>query len=426
MGLSGFEVVSIISISILSFLLFLALFEPSLRYKVSKPFSAPMESETFLNVLASLADASIHRQTRIEVLRNGDVFYDAVAEAMSRAEQSINVEAYVFERGEVTSRLLRIMAERARMGVRVNLVIDAIGSFTSWASYFRELEEAGGQVYFYHGFRWHQVPRINSRTHREIVVVDCKTGFVGGPGFADQWLISKPKRPQWRDTMFRLEGDAVSALQSTFIENFLEASGELLSGDEYFCFDGVPAESAVLVVDSSVSSGQSTRARMLFQILLSSAQECIEITTPYFLPDRGIRKELIRAIRLRHVKVNIVCPGEHNDHLITRHTSRRLYGQLLQAGARIFEYQPSMLHVKTLIVDGKWCVFGSTNFDHRSFSINDEMNVASNDRQVIATLREHFAADMAKSREVTFAQWRKRSLFERMYAAGGSLLERQQ
>ena len=419
MDLSGWDIVSIISISILSFSLFLALFEPSLRYKVSKPFSAPMESETFLNVLASLGDASIHRKTRVEVLRNGDVFYDAVAEAMLKAEKSINLEAYIFEKGEVTSRLLKIMAERARMGVRVNLVIDAIGSFTTWSSYLRELTDAGG-------FRWHQLPRINSRTHCEIVVIDCKVGFVGGPGFADHWLISKPKQPQWRDTMFRLEGDAVSALQSTFLENFLEASGELLSGDEYFCFDGVSADSAVLVVDSSVSSGQSTRARMLFQMLMSSAKECIEITTPYFLPDRGVRKELIRAIRQRHVKVNIICPGEHNDHLIVRHTSRRLYGQLLRAGARIFEYQPSMLHVKTLIVDGKWCVFGSTNFDHRSFSINDELNVATNNQQVIATLREHFARDMENSREVTWSDWRNRSLFERVYAAGGRLLERQQ
>jgi cardiolipin synthase len=426
MGLSGFEVLSIISIATLSFLLFLALFEPSLRYKVSKPISAPLESETFLNVLAALADASIHRETRIEVLRNGDVFYDAVAEAMSRAEQSINLEAYVFEKGEVTSKLLKIMAERAQQGVKVNLVIDAMGSFSTWNSYLRELTDAGGQVFFYHGFRWHQLPRINSRTHREIVVVDCKTGFVGGPGFADQWLRSTRKQPQWRDTMFRLEGDAVAALQSTFIENFLEASGELLCGDEYFCFDGVESESAAIVVDSSVSSGQSTRARILFQTLMSSARECIEITTPYFLPDRGVRKELMRAIRERHVQVSIICPGEHNDHLITRHTSRRLYGQLLQSGARIFEYQPSMIHVKTLVVDGKWAVFGSTNFDHRSFSINDELNVATSDRGVIATLREHFARDMGKCREVTWSQWRKRSLFERVYAAGGRLLERQQ
>jgi cardiolipin synthase len=310
--------------------------------------------------------------------------------------------------------------------VKVNLVLDALGSFSMRSRYTRPLIDAGAQVNFYHGFRWHQLPRINSRTHREIIVIDCKVGFVGGPGFADQWRRSTKKCPMWRDTMFRLEGDAVAAIQSTFVENYLEATGVLLCGDEYFCFDEVDSDSAVLVVDSSVSSGQSTRARMLFQSLMSSARERIEITTPYFLPDKGVRKELVRAIRERHVQVKIVCPGEHNDHLITRHTSRRLYGQLLRAGARIFEYRPRMIHVKTLIVDGQWCVFGSANFDHRSFSINDELNVATSDRKVIATLREHFAQDLAESEEVTYAGWRKRSIYERAYANFGKLLERQQ
>jgi cardiolipin synthase len=226
--------------------------------------------------------------------------------------------------------------------------------------------------------------------------------------------------------MFRLEGDAVAALQSTFIENFLEASGELLCGDEYFCFTEAESDSHVLVVDSSVSTGQSTRARMLFQALMSSARERIEIATPYFLPDRGVRKELVRAIRDRNVKVRIITPGPHTDHLITRHTSRRLYGQLLRAGADIYEYQRSMIHAKIMIVDGKWCVFGSTNLDHRSFSINDELNVATDDPRVIGRLREDFARDIAESTLVTYAEWRKRSLFERGYEAFGKLLERQQ
>jgi cardiolipin synthase A/B len=226
--------------------------------------------------------------------------------------------------------------------------------------------------------------------------------------------------------MFRVEGDAVSALQSTFIENFLEASGELLSSDDYFCFLEAESAGKTLVVDSSVSTGQSTRARILFQTLMSSAREYILIETPYFLPDRGVRKELKRAIRERNVEVRIVCPGEHNDHLIVRHTSRRLYGELLRAGAKIYEYQPSMLHVKSMIVDGLWCVVGSTNFDHRSFSINDELNIASTDPGVIRRLREDFDRDVAESREVTYGDWRNRSIFERAYAHFGSLLERQQ
>lgn len=422
----GFEILSIISISILAFLLFLALFEPTLRYRVSQPVSAPIDSEKFLNILATLVDSAVHKRTRMEALTNGSVFYPSVVEAMGRATKSINLEAYVFEKGEVTSEMLQVMTERARAGVKVNLVIDAIGSFTTWNSYFKSLIEAGGQVHYYHGFRWHQLPRLNSRTHREIIVVDCEVGFVGGPGFADQWLKGSKKRPRWRDTMFRMEGDAVAALQSTFVENFLEASGELLMGDEYFCFPEKDSDGAVLVVDSSVSTGQSTRARMLFQALMNSAQESIDITTPYFLPDKGVRKELIRAMRERNVRIRIICPGEHNDHLITRHTSRRLYGQLLRAGAEIYEYQPAMIHVKSMVVDNKWAVVGSTNLDHRSFSINDELNVATTASGVIAHLREDFIRDLEGCTPVTYAAWRNRSLFERGYEHVGRLLERQQ
>jgi cardiolipin synthase A/B len=426
MGWSGYEILSTISIAFLAFLLFLALFEPTLRYKVSRPITAPLDSDFFLKVLASLADASIHSASRIHVLTNGETFYPAVIDAMRGAKKSINLEAYVFEPGEVTSSMLDVMAERARNGVQVNLVIDAIGSFTTTYRYLSKLIDAGGRVHFYHGFKWHQLPRLNSRTHREIIVVDCEVGFVGGPGFADHWLKPKGKKPRWRDTMFRIEGDAVASLQSTFVENFLEASGELLCGDEYFCFNEVESDSDVLVIDSSVSTGQSTRARMLFQSLISAARERIDITTPYFLPDRGLRKELVRAIRERHVQVRIITPGPHTDHLMTRHTSRRLYGQLLRAGADIFEYQTSMIHVKSMIIDGKWCVFGSTNLDHRSFSINDELNVATNDPAVIGRLREDFAHDLAECKAVTYAEWRSRSMFERGYEAFGKLLERQQ
>jgi cardiolipin synthase len=426
MGLSGFQIVSIISISILSFLLFLALFEPSLRYRVSEPPSAPLDSEKFLNILATLADSGVYCGTTVDVLTNGEVFYPAVLECMRSAKKSINVEAYIFERGKVTREFIAVLSERARAGVRVNVVIDAIGSFRSMFGYLSEVTDAGGNVYFYHGFKWHQLPRLNSRTHRELVVVDCKVGFVGGAGFADHWLYSRKKSPRWRDTMFRLEGDSVASLQSTFIENYLEASGELLTGDEYFSFDSKPSGCAVLVVDSSVSSGQSTRARMLFQTLLSSAQDQIEITTPYFLPDKGLRREIIRAVRERNVRVRIVCPGEFNDHGITRHSSRRLYGHILRVGADIREYQTSMIHAKTLIIDGKWCVFGSTNMDHRSFSINDELNVATNHAGVIARLREDFARDLAESKPVTYAEWRRRSLYERVYEGFGRLFERQQ
>jgi cardiolipin synthase len=422
----AFEILAVIAMGVLGFLLFLSLFEPTLRYRVPKTPDEPLNSEKFTKIMAALADSGIYRDSSVEVLTNGEVYYPELIEVLKRARRSITIEAYIFQKGEVTRQIVDVLTERARAGVRVNMVIDAIGSFATWNSYLKDLRAAGAEIFWYHGFKWHQLPRLNSRTHREIVVVDCEIAFVGGPGFADHWLRPCGKLPRWRDTMFRVEGRAVAAIQATFLENYLEASGELLMSDEYFCFLSRPNDSPVLVVNSSVSTGQSTNARMLFQALMSCARERIEITTPYFLPDAGVRKELKRALRERSVKVRIICPGEHNDHRITRHTSRRLYGTLLRAGAEIYEYQPTMIHAKTMIIDGTWGVFGSTNFDHRSFSINDELNIATADPDVIARLREDFARDLQDSKQVTYSEWRKRSWFERGYESIGMLLERQQ
>jgi cardiolipin synthase len=425
LDLSGFQIVAILAISFQSFLLFLALFEPSLRYRVSKPPSSPLDSDMFERILATLADSNLHKASKIEVLTNGESYYEAQLEAIRQAKRSINLEAYIFQKGEVTRRFVEAMTERARAGVKVNLVLDAIGSFATWNSYFKELKKAGGRVEWYHGFKWHQWPRLNSRTHREILVIDCEVAFVGGAGFADHWLISKKKAPRWRDTVCRIEGDAVSSVQATFVENWLEASGELMTEDEYFCFNESPCDSVTLVVDSSLTSGQSTRARMLFQTLIASAKESINITTPYFLPDKGLRRELIRAVQ-RGVKVTILCPGNHNDHVLTRRASRRLYGSLLKAGAEIYEYQPAMIHAKVLVADSRWSVFGSTNLDHRSFSINDEVNVATNDLPVAARFQEDFAQDLAVSKKMTYRAWKRRPIIERFTEFWGRILERQQ
>ena len=295
MHLSGFEILAILAIGFQSFLLFLALFEPTLRYKISKPLSSPLDSDEFECILSTLVDSSRFKHTHIEVFTNGENFYEAELEAIRNAKRSVNLEAYIFQKGRVTRRFVEALTERAKAGVKVNLVLDAIGSFATWKSYFHDLRAAGGRVEWYHGFKWNELPRLNSRTHREILVIDCDVAFVGGAGFADHWLISKKRRPRWRDTVCRIQGDAVASIQATFIENWLEASGELLTEDEYFCFNEEKSDAVTLVIDSSLTSGQSTRARMLFQTLIASAKESIEITTPYFLPDKGLRDEMIRA-----------------------------------------------------------------------------------------------------------------------------------
>jgi cardiolipin synthase len=426
MDLSAYNIISIIAIAFLSLMLILALFEPGLPYKVSKPPSVPLDSKEFLQIIEALSDAHVQRSTSVEVLSNGEVFYEAELEAIRAARHSINLEAYIFQKGEVTARFVEAMTERARAGVQVNIVLDAIGSFATWNSYFKELREAGGRIEWYHPFRWHTLPRINNRTHREILIVDGEVGFVGGAGFADHWLKPKRKKRRWRDTMFRVRGCGVANLQSVFAENWLEASGELLMDKGYFPFSEAESEGAVLIIDSSPSVGLSTRARMLFQSLLASACESIFITTPYFLPDRSVRDEIARAISERGVEVKIITPGRHADHLLTRRSSRRLYGELLRAGAKIYEYKPSMIHTKSLIIDGMWSVVGSTNFDNRSFGLNDEVNLAAFDEALAERLQEDFSSDLANSRAVSYDEWKRRSVFERAHEWVGWILERQQ
>ncbi|HEX8184452.1 MAG TPA: phospholipase D-like domain-containing protein [Blastocatellia bacterium] len=426
MDLSAFNVIAIISIAFLALMLFLALFEPGLRYKIRATPSVPIDSEEFVRILGALADAQVHSHNEIEVLTNGEVFYEAELEAISRARHSINIEAYIFQKGKIAHRFIEALTERAKAGVRVNIVLDAIGSFATWNSYVKPLCDAGGRVEWYHPIKWYTLPRINNRTHREIIVIDGEIGFIGGAGIADHWLYGKNKRRRWRDTMFRVKGQAVTNLQSTFAENWLEASGEIFTDKGYFPLCKAKNKLEAMVVNSSPSAGASTRARMLFQTLVASARKSIYITTPYFLPDKSAREEVVRAIKERGVEVKIVTPGKHSDHLLTRTSSRRLYGDLLKAGAQIYEYKPAMIHAKVMIVDGIWSVVGSTNFDNRSFGLNDEVNLAGFDQGLAMRLQEDFARDMAESHAVTYDEWRRRSIFERAHEWLGWVLERQQ
>lgn len=426
MDSTAFFVIAFIAIAMLCFLLFLALFEPGLAYKISSPETEPLESEDFLCVLEAITDSKIHRRGRVEVLTNGEVFYCAELEAIRAAEHSINLEAYIFQKGEVSRKFVEALTERARAGVKVRLTIDAVGSFATWDSYFKELRAAGGCICWYHPFRWYTLSHFNNRTHREIIVVDGRVAFLGGAGVADHWYQGKDKNPRWRDTMFRVEGDMVASLQAAFTENWLESSGEILTGRDYFPPSEIEDPMEALVVDSSPGAGGSTRARILYQTLLASARKSIYITTPYFLPDRSARKEMVRAVRERGVEVKLIVPGKHSDHMLTRSSSRRLFGDLLKAGARIYEYEKSMIHAKTLMIDGLWSVVGTTNFDNRSFGLNDEINLAARDEKLTARIAEDFAADLAESREVNYEEWRRRSIFERAHELLGWVLERQQ
>ena len=421
----AFTVLSVLSIAILAFYVLLALFGPLLRYEIS-PTQPPADPERLCRTLEVICDSRMYGNARLEVLTNGKTFYESEWQAIGQARHSVNLLAYIFQKGEVTRKFLDVLTARARAGVQVRIALDAIGSLSTGMSYFKELREAGGQVAFYHPLRWHTLPRMNNRTHRELLIIDGEVGFIGGAGFADHWLHGHAGHPPWRDTMFRAEGGIVSNLQSAFCENWLESTGEILMSEQQFPFPDGDSGSDAMVVISSPTSGGSTRARILFQTLLASAQRDIAITTPYFLPDGSARHELIRAARERRVRIRIITPGQASDHAFTRRSSRRLYGELLQAGVRIFEYQPAMIHAKVLIVDELWSVGGSTNFDHRSFGLNDEVNLAVFDSRVAQRLREDFERDLAESHEVTLDEWQHRSLMEKLQEPLGWVLRREQ
>jgi cardiolipin synthase len=418
-------VLALLALVLQSSMLLLSLFEQPLPYAISNAGPEPIDSPRFARILAQLTGGGWSEGNRVSVLTNGGAFYAAELEAIRGAQRFVHIECYIFQQGQVTDHMLNALEERAAAGVEVRLVIDALGSTAFPKKRFEALERRGGRVAWYHPLRWYTWPRANNRTHRELMVVDGRAAFVGGAGFADQWQREVGKDPQWRDTMARVEGGAAADLDATFAENWLEAAGEMLLAPEYFPDAARAGHTSALVVTSSPMAGRSTEARVLFQALFAKAGASIHITNPYFLPDKSLRQELMKAVR-RGADVTILVPGTKNDHLLTRRSSRALYGDLLKVGARIFEYEPSMIHAKITLVDRRWAVVGSTNLDSRSFGLNDEVNVAMPDPEVAARLEEDFERDLSRSRQIGYDAWRRRPWIEKFEEWCGWLIRNQE
>jgi cardiolipin synthase len=420
------RIVSVVAILAIAKFILVGLFAPGLRYSLISPPQGPLDAQTFLNELEPLVSSKITHGNHIEVIENGENFYQAELDAMRRARRSINIEAYIFHKGKVTDEILDVLIDRARASVHVNVVIDALGSLSTRKTYFKRLKEAGGHVEWYNRLRLHNWFITNNRTHREITIVDGSTAFVGGAGYADWWRFGTDRKPRWRDTMVRVQGGAVRGLQGALVENWLEASGEILAGPDYFPqLENGAGDATALVISSTPSSGGSTRSRVLFQTFIASARKSIYITTPYFSPDHSMREELVRA-KNRGVTVKLIVPGKHDDHALTRSSGRSAYGDLLKCEAEIYEYETSMIHAKVTVVDGIWSLVGLTNLDSRSFGINDEINLAVLNSQVAERLIQDFDEDASHSKRVTLADWEKRSLFERVLEWIGWVFERQQ
>jgi len=423
---TGVAVLGIVALVLVASSLIGGLIGPTPKYELTdRKGVPPNDSERFLQILEALSDAQVNRTGTLEVLTNGPSFYPAELEAIRNATRSVNIEAYIFAKGKIADQYISALTERARTGVQVNLVIDAIGSATTTNRYLAPLLEAGGKVGWYNRLSWHRLMHLDHRTHRELMIVDGRIGFIGGAGIADQWYTGTKGHPRWRDSYVRIEGEAVCNLQATFAENWLATSGEVLTGDTYFPSLKNDNPLVAMVVNSTPTVGGGTRARILFQLLLASARESISITTPYFLPDKNLMKELCRAVE-RGLRVRILVPGRKSDHMVTRSTSRAGYGELLKAGAEVYEYQPSMIHAKVLCIDNLWTVVGSTNFDNRSFGINDEVNLALRDTNIAMRFENDMALDLENSRRISLQEWEHRPVTERATELMGLVFQRQQ
>lgn len=403
-------------------LIVVLLFAPHIPYHIDGDLDAT--SEHFVRVLESTCLVTLSDGNRVEVLTNGTAFYPAMLAAIRSARETINMECYIFRKGRIANQFVEALSERARAGVRVTLVVDAIGSFGAFPRLTRPLREAGCRVERYQRLTWYRLSRLNNRTHRELLVVDGSVAFIGGAGVADWWAEPTRGKPMWRDMMARVEGPVVSQIQGIAAENWLECCGEILTGPEIYKaqekVDGVRAFAL-----KSSPSDRSTVSRVLFQTLVEGSNQRVRINTPYFLPDKAFRRAMIRTAK-RGVEVTVVVPGSGTDQRWVRLASRRMFGQLLEAGVRIHEYRPGMIHVKMLVVDDLWSAIGTTNVDNRSFEHNDEVNLVVRDERIAARLTVDHLADAANSDEITLEAWRRRPVWEKLVGSVAWVLERQQ
>src|SRR5262245_47791315 len=407
----------------LVWLVLVFLFTPGINYHLAQ--STSVHHRDFLYTLQSTCQAALHHGNRVTVFTDGPSFYRAMLDAIKGRTRSTNMECYIFQDGTTGHAFIDALSERARNGVNVTVVVDAIGSFSLWGRPVARLRAAGVRIQSYQAVRWYSLHRINNRTHRELLVIDGSVAFAGGAGIADWWARPDRRRSRpWRDTMARIEGPIVAALQGVAAENWLECCGEILTGGDYFPELHRCGDTTAFVVKSSPSD-RATASRVAFQLLTEGADDTVRISTPYFLPDRAFRRAFVNMAR-RGVKVTVIVPGHHTDQRWVRLASRRMWGDLLEAGVRIFEYGPAMTHAKVLIVDELWVVLGTTNIDNRSFEHNDEVNVAMRDPAVAARLLQDYERDLAASHEVTLERWQRRPLWEKIVGPFIWILERQQ
>jgi cardiolipin synthase len=373
------------------------------RYAVTDP--------QFLRSMGSLLEPGILASNRVTAYINGDQFFPAMLEAVRSAQSSICLETYIYWSGEVGHQFAHALAEKARAGVKVHVLIDWIGSRKIDNELLDFMRQAGVEVERYNPLVWYALTRLNHRDHRKLLVVDGRIGFTGGGGLADIWQGSAQSPKHWRDSMFMLEGPAVAQMQAAFMDNWTKTTARVLDGDNYFPQLAPAGDQFAQVFKSSPREGTED-VRVMYLLSIAAARKSIRLSASYYVPDDLTTQEFLEAVR-RGVKVEIIIPGAETDSSIVKHASRGKWGPLLKAGVKIYEYEPTMYHCKMMIVDDVWVSVGSANFGNRSFRLNDEANLNVFSREFAASQIRVFETDKARCTEVTYKDWKSRSLWKR-------------
>jgi cardiolipin synthase len=374
----------------------------------------------FRRSLGVLLGPPIVEGNKVEVLLNGDQIFPAMLEAIRSARKTITFETYIYWSGSIGRAFTDALIERARAGVKVHVMLDFMGTLKLDLAQIDAMKQAGVQVQRYHKPVWWKLARLNNRTHRKLLVIDGKVGFTGGVGIADHWRGNAQDEHHWRDTHFRIEGPVVGQVQAVFNDNWTKATGTVLDGADYFPALQHAGDMPAQMFSSSPTGGAESM-HLMYLMAITSARKSIDLAAAYFVPDDLTIRTLIEAAR-RGVRVRILMPGKIIDSNLVKAASRERWGELLAAGVKLAEYQPTMYHVKALIVDNLLVSVGSTNFDNRSFSINDEANLNVLHEGFAREQTAIFEDDWRRANPVTKAEFHQRSLWQRVTTSAASLL----
>jgi cardiolipin synthase len=373
------------------------------RYDVADP--------QFVRSMGVLLGPALMPGNKVDTLVNGDEIFPAMLEDIRSAKRSITFESYIYWKGDIGKQFAAALAERARAGVKVHVLLDWAGSQKMDKDSLNEMGRAGVQVMKYHHPKWFKFRHLNHRTHRKLLVVDGRIGFTGGVGIADPWNGAAQDPKHWRDTHYRIQGPVVAQIQGAFADNWTQASGDVLHGDDYFPPLEPVASLPAQMFKSSVEGGAESM-QLMYLLSLAAAKSTIDLSMAYFIPDDHTLDHLAAALK-RGVRMRIILPGKETDSWMVRRASRANWGRILENGGEIYEFEPTMFHCKVLVIDGLWTSVGSTNFDTRSFRLNDEANLNVYDRAFAARQVTEFENDLKRSRRITYEEWKNRAWYDK-------------